>query len=80
MAARDDRQGTTCSTASSPATGAIRTPSAATPPASPRCTTSISTSGKAAPDGRAVLVLTGWVDWADGSTFLGAAQGSGAAW
>lgn len=23
---------------------------------------------------RAVLVLHGWVDWADGSTFLGAAQ------
>lgn len=33
--------------------------------------------GKAAPDGRAVLVLSGWVDWADGSTFLGSAQGSG---
>lgn len=30
--------------------------------------------GKAAPDGRAVLILSGWVDWADGSTFLGAAQ------
>jgi hypothetical protein len=30
----------------------------------------------AAPDGRAVLVLSGWVDWADGSTFLGAAQES----
>jgi tetratricopeptide (TPR) repeat protein len=30
--------------------------------------------GPAAPDNRAVLVLTGWVDWADGSTFLGAAQ------
>lgn len=30
--------------------------------------------GKAASDGRAVLVLSGWVDWADGSTFLGAAQ------
>jgi len=30
--------------------------------------------GGAAPDGRAVLVLTGWVDWADGSTFRGAAQ------
>jgi len=29
-----------------------------------------------APDGRAVLVLSGWVDWADGSTFLGAAQES----
>jgi Tfp pilus assembly protein PilF len=31
---------------------------------------------KAAPDGRAVLVLNGWVDWADGSTFAGAAQES----
>jgi Tetratricopeptide repeat/FG-GAP-like repeat len=30
--------------------------------------------GKAAPDNRAALVLNGWVDWADGSTFLGAAQ------
>ncbi len=30
----------------------------------------------AAPDGRAVLILSGWVDWADGSTFLGAAQES----
>jgi len=30
--------------------------------------------GKAAPDGRAVLILNGWVDWADGSTFAGAAQ------
>lgn len=30
--------------------------------------------GAAAPGGRAVLVLSGWVDWADGSTFLGAAQ------
>jgi tetratricopeptide (TPR) repeat protein len=30
--------------------------------------------GRAAPDGRALLVLSGWVDWADGSTFLGAAQ------
>ncbi len=30
--------------------------------------------GAAAPDNRAVLVLNGWVDWADGSTFLGAAQ------
>jgi Tfp pilus assembly protein PilF len=29
---------------------------------------------QAAPDNRAVLVLTGWVDWADGSTFLQAAQ------
>jgi hypothetical protein len=30
--------------------------------------------GSAAPDNRAVLILSGWVDWADGSTFLGAAQ------
>ncbi|HVF58529.1 MAG TPA: FG-GAP-like repeat-containing protein [Thermoanaerobaculia bacterium] len=30
--------------------------------------------GGAAPDGQALLVLSGWVDWADGSTFLGAAQ------
>ena len=30
--------------------------------------------GAAAPDNRAVLVLTGWVDWADGSTFRGVAQ------
>ena len=30
--------------------------------------------GPAARDGRAVLVLTGWVDWADGSTFLRASQ------
>lgn len=30
--------------------------------------------GKVAPENRAVLVLNGWVDWADGSTFLGAAQ------
>jgi hypothetical protein len=30
--------------------------------------------GKAAPDNRAALVLNGWVDWADGSTFLGASQ------
>jgi hypothetical protein len=30
--------------------------------------------GDAAPDGRAVLVLQGWVDWADGSTFRSAAQ------
>jgi hypothetical protein len=28
----------------------------------------------AAKDGNAILVLSGWVDWADGSTFLGAAQ------
>lgn len=32
--------------------------------------------GDASPDGRALLVLSGWVDWADGSTFLGAAQES----
>jgi tetratricopeptide (TPR) repeat protein len=32
--------------------------------------------GQAAPDGSAVLILSGWVDWADGSTFLGAAQES----
>jgi hypothetical protein len=30
--------------------------------------------GQAAPDGRAVLLLNGWVDWADGSTFRAAAQ------
>ena len=30
--------------------------------------------GKAAPDNRAFLVLNGWVDWADGSTFLQQAQ------
>jgi tetratricopeptide (TPR) repeat protein len=30
--------------------------------------------GDAAPSNHAVLVLTGWVDWADGSTFLKAAQ------
>jgi tetratricopeptide (TPR) repeat protein len=30
--------------------------------------------GHAAPDGKAVLMLNGWVDWADGSTFLGASQ------
>jgi tetratricopeptide (TPR) repeat protein len=33
--------------------------------------------GRAAANGRAVLVLSGWVDWADGSTFLGAAQEAG---
>jgi FG-GAP-like repeat/Tetratricopeptide repeat len=32
--------------------------------------------GAAAPSGRAILVLSGWVDWADGSTFLAAAQAS----
>ncbi len=31
--------------------------------------------GKAAPGNKAALVLNGWVDWADGSTFLGASQG-----
>lgn len=31
---------------------------------------------QAAPHNRAVLVLNGWVDWADGSTFLAAAQES----
>ena len=30
--------------------------------------------GPAAADNRAVLVLSGWVDWADGSTFLQASQ------
>jgi tetratricopeptide (TPR) repeat protein len=30
--------------------------------------------GKAAPDNHAFLVLNGWVDWADGSTFLQQAQ------
>ncbi len=30
--------------------------------------------GKAAQDNHAVLMLNGWVDWADGSTFLGASQ------
>jgi hypothetical protein len=32
--------------------------------------------GAAASDGRAVLILNGWVDWADGSTFLRASQES----
>jgi len=32
--------------------------------------------GNAAPDGSAVLILNGWVDWADGSTFAAAAQES----
>jgi len=31
----------------------------------------------AAADGRAVLLLNGWVDWADGSTFLGESQHQG---
>ena len=30
--------------------------------------------GDVAKDGHAVLMLNGWVDWADGSTFLGASQ------
>jgi hypothetical protein len=30
--------------------------------------------GQAAPGNRAILVLSGWVDWADGSTFLAATQ------
>jgi Tfp pilus assembly protein PilF len=30
--------------------------------------------GDAAPANRAVLILNGWVDWADGSTFLAASQ------
>jgi len=30
--------------------------------------------GKAAADNRAILMLNGWVDWADGSTFLAATQ------
>jgi tetratricopeptide (TPR) repeat protein len=30
--------------------------------------------GKAAPDNRAVLILSGWVDWADGSTYMAASQ------
>lgn len=32
--------------------------------------------GDVAADGRAILVLNGWVDWADGSTYLAAAQAS----
>ena len=32
--------------------------------------------GAAARENRAVMILSGWVDWADGSTFLGAAQES----
>ncbi len=32
--------------------------------------------GKAAAQNQAVLILNGWVDWADGSTFLAAAQES----
>jgi hypothetical protein len=30
--------------------------------------------GKVAPNGRAVLILNGWIDWADGSAFFAAAQ------
>jgi len=30
--------------------------------------------GNAAPQNRAVLILNGWVDWADGSTFMAASQ------
>jgi hypothetical protein len=30
--------------------------------------------GRVAPQNRTALVLNGWVDWADGSTFLGASQ------
>jgi hypothetical protein len=30
--------------------------------------------GKVAPENQAALVLNGWVDWADGSTFLGQSQ------
>lgn len=33
--------------------------------------------GAVAPDNKAVLILNGWVDWADGSTFLGASQTGG---
>jgi tetratricopeptide (TPR) repeat protein len=33
-------------------------------------------SGKGAPSRKAILVLNGWVDWPDGSTFLRAAQES----
>jgi len=32
--------------------------------------------GQAAPDGRAILFLNGWVDWADASTFVAASQES----
>ncbi len=31
----------------------------------------------AARDNRSVLILNGWIDWADGSTFLAASQGGG---
>jgi len=36
--------------------------------------------GQRAPNNQAILVLNGWVDWADGSTFLGAAQEARRAW
>ncbi|HEX6202944.1 MAG TPA: hypothetical protein VF100_08075, partial [Thermoanaerobaculia bacterium] len=36
---------------------------------------SASADGGAAPDGEAILVLHGWVDWADGSTFFATSQG-----
>lgn len=32
--------------------------------------------GKAAPDNRAVMIMSGWLDWADGSTFRAASQES----
>jgi tetratricopeptide (TPR) repeat protein len=32
---------------------------------------------RAVPSNKAILVLSGWVDWADGSTFLGASQEPG---
>lgn len=32
--------------------------------------------GSAAPSGNAILLLNGWVDWPDGSTFRGASQES----
>ena len=36
--------------------------------------------GAAAPDGKAILLLNGWVDWPDGSTFRRASQESKPAW
>ena len=30
---------------------------------------------EASPKNRSILILNGWIDWADGSTFLGASQG-----
>ena len=41
-----------------------------------RTTPSTLDFGTAAKENRAVLVLNGWVDWADGSTFMAAAQES----